>query len=95
MKKKLTPVKEMARIFGISEGRVLQARMKVQIISAIMKVAEEDEWTHAEIAAKSGVPRSAVTGILSGSMSRITIDRLLRIAEAVGLSATITVKRAS
>jgi hypothetical protein len=29
--------------------------------------------------------RSAVTGILSGSLQKITIDRILRLVEAVGL----------
>jgi hypothetical protein len=37
----------------------------------------------------SRVPRSAVTGILSGSLQKVTIDRVLRLLEAAGLAADI------
>ncbi|NJR43984.1 hypothetical protein HC761_00455, partial [bacterium] len=36
----------------------------------------------AELAARSHLPRSAVTGILSGSLQKVTIDRVLRLVEA-------------
>jgi predicted XRE-type DNA-binding protein len=49
--------------------------------------------THAEIAEKSGLPRSAVTGILSGSLQKVTIDRVLKLVEAVDLVAKIQVKK--
>jgi transcriptional regulator with XRE-family HTH domain len=51
--------------------------------------------THAELAQRSGLPRSAVTGILAGSLQRVTIDRLLRLVEAAGLEAAIRIRRAA
>jgi transcriptional regulator with XRE-family HTH domain len=51
--------------------------------------------THAELAARSGLSRSAVTGILSGSLQKVTIDRVLRLVEAAGLEADIRVRRAA
>jgi hypothetical protein len=36
-----------------------------------------------------------VTGILSGSLQRVTIDRVLRLVEAVGLTAEVRVKPAA
>jgi len=36
-----------------------------------------------------------VTGILSGSLQKVTIDRLLRLLEAVGLEANVRVRRAA
>ncbi|UOF02219.1 XRE family transcriptional regulator [Bdellovibrio reynosensis] len=95
MKKKKTTAEELSKMFGISHGRSVEAIMKAQIISAILKVMEQDELTHAQIALKSKLPRSAVTGILSGSLQKVTIDRLLRMAEAVGLKAQITLKRSA
>jgi len=41
------------------------------------------------------LPRSAVTGILSGSLQRVTVDRILRLVEAAGLKAEIRVRRAA
>jgi hypothetical protein len=35
-----------------------------------------------------------VTGILSGSLQKVTIDRVLKLVEAVGLVAEVRVKRA-
>jgi hypothetical protein len=36
-----------------------------------------------------------VTGILSGSLQKVTIDRVLRLIDAVGLEAEIRVRRAA
>jgi len=44
---------------------------------------------------KSGLPRSAVTGILSGSLQKVTLDRILKLVEAVGLDAEIKVNKAA
>jgi predicted XRE-type DNA-binding protein len=46
-----------------------------------------------ERARAHGLPRSAVTGILSGSLQKVTIDRVLRLVEAAGLEAEIRVHR--
>jgi predicted XRE-type DNA-binding protein len=51
--------------------------------------------THAELARRSGLPRSAVTGILSGSLQKVTIDRVLRLVTAAGLEANVRVRRAA
>ena len=37
----------------------------------------------------------AVTGILSGSLQKVTIDRVLRLVEAAGLEAEIRIRRAT
>jgi hypothetical protein len=42
-----------------------------------------------------GLPRSAVTGIPSGSLQKVTIDRVRRLVEAAGLEADIRVRRAA
>jgi hypothetical protein len=36
-----------------------------------------------------------VTGILAGSLQRVTIDRLLRLVEAAGLEAAVRIRRAA
>ena len=86
---------ELARMFKIPKGRAVEAIFKADLISAILKELARRPITHAEIASRSGLPRSAVTGILSGSLQKVTIDRVLRILDAVGLEATIKVRRAA
>ena len=86
----------LARQLSIPKSRGLEAVLKAQLIAAIVREIVRRGLTHKEeVAARSGLPRSAVTGILSGSLQKVTIDRVLRLLEAVGLEARIRVRRAA
>lgn len=76
---------DLAKKLGISPLRGVEAVIKAQLIAAVVKEVEKQDLTHAELAKKAKLPRSAVTGILSGSLQKITIDRVLKLVEAVGL----------
>jgi len=93
--KKRTSATRLAAQLGISTSRSAEAILKAQLIAAIDAEARRVNLTHLELAARSGLPRSAVTGILSGSLQKVTIDRLLRLLEAAGLEAEIKVRRAA
>ncbi|MFA4874096.1 MAG: XRE family transcriptional regulator [bacterium] len=93
--KKKTSGSELAKQLGIPPARGMEAVIKAQLISAILKAVEKRNLTHAELARRSGLPRSAVTGILSGSLQKVTIDRVLRLAEAANLEAEVRVKDAA
>jgi predicted XRE-type DNA-binding protein len=69
--------------------------LKAQLIAAVIREVDRRGLTHTELATRSGLPRSAVTGILSGSLQRVTVDRVLRLVEAAGLEAEIRVTRAA
>jgi predicted XRE-type DNA-binding protein len=86
---------ELAKQLGIPKSRGLEAVLKAQLIEAIVREVGVRGLTHAELASRSGLPRSAVTGILSGSLQKVTIDRVLRLLEAAGLEANIRVRRAA
>lgn len=92
---KVSSAGELAKKLGISKSRGLEAVLKAELIEAVLKVIEREGFTHVEISKKSGLPRSAVTGILSGSLQKVTLDRILRIVEAVGFSAEIKIKKAA
>jgi predicted XRE-type DNA-binding protein len=94
MKRKTSPAR-LARLLGIPKRRGLEAVLKANLIAAIIREVDRRGLTHMEVASRSGLPRSAVTGILSGSLQKVTIDRLLRLLEAVGLEASIRVRRAA
>ena len=85
---------ELAKKLGISPARGMEAIIKAQLISAVIKAAEKAKLTHVELAKRSGLPRSAVTGILSGSLQKVTIDRVLKLVEAVHLVAEVKVRAA-
>ena len=93
--KKMTSAAVLAKQLGISKSRGLEAVMKARLISAILREVERRQLTHDQLAQRSGLPRSAVTGILSGSLQKVTIDRVLRLVDAAGLEAEIRVRRAA
>jgi predicted XRE-type DNA-binding protein len=92
---KKTSSKQLAKKLGISQARGMEAIINAELISAVIQAAKKQRITHAELAKRSGLPRSAVTGILSGSLQKITIDRVLKLIEAAGLVAKINVKKAA
>jgi predicted XRE-type DNA-binding protein len=86
---------ELGKMLGISPARGMEAVIKAQLIGAVIKAVEQQRITHVDLAKRAGVPRSAVTGILSGSLQKVTIDRVLRLVEAVGLVAEVKVRAAA
>lgn len=93
--KQTTKGLELAKKLGISTHRGIEAVIKAQLIAAVIKEVERKKLTHLELSKKSKLPRSAVTGILSGSLQKVTIDRVLQLIEAVGLIPEIKLHRAA
>ncbi len=81
--KKKTLGTQLAKMLGVSPARGMEAVIKAQLISAVLKAVEKHGLTHQELGKRSGLPRSAVTGILSGSLQKVTIDRVLGLVGAV------------
>jgi predicted XRE-type DNA-binding protein len=92
---KKTTSDQLSRMLAIPKSRALEATLKAQLIAAVSREVARQGLTHGELAQRSGLPRSAVTGILADSLQRVTIDRLLRLVEAAGLEAAIRVRRAA
>ena len=93
MTNKRTSAVRLATLLSIPKSRGLEAVVKAQLTAAVVREVARRGLTHAALAARSGLPRSAVTGMLSGSLQKVTIDRLLRLVEAAGLRAEIKVRR--
>jgi predicted XRE-type DNA-binding protein len=92
---KTTGTNDLAKKLKISQSRSLEAIVKADLVNAVLRAAQEQKLTHAVLAKKSGLPRSAVTGILSGSLQKVTVDRILKLVSAAGLTAEVRVKRAA
>jgi predicted XRE-type DNA-binding protein len=93
--KRNTSAAGLAKQLNISRSRALEAVVKARLITAILREVERRKITHAVLAQRSGLPRSAVTGILSGSLQKVTVDRVLRLVDAAGLEAEVRVRRAA
>jgi hypothetical protein len=53
----------LAKLLVIPDSRSVEAVLKAQLIAAVAREIELRGITHAELATRSGLPRSAVTGI--------------------------------
>jgi transcriptional regulator with XRE-family HTH domain len=84
---------ELARKLGLPPSRGIEAVLKAELIAAVTRESRVQKLTHAELARRSKLSRSAVTGILSGSLQRVTLDRILKLVEAVGFVPEIKLKK--
>ena len=91
--KKKTNSKKLATMLGISRARSTEAVIKAKLIKGIQDKIRVNNITHLELAELSGLPRSAVSGILSGSLQKVTIDRLLRMVDGLGMEVEVRLKK--
>jgi len=90
-----TSANQLAKKLKIARHRGLEAVIKAQLTAGVSQAVEKQGLTHQELAKRSGLSRTTVTGILSGSLQRVSIDRILKLVEAAGLVAEIRLKRAA
>ncbi len=84
-------VKELAKVLGLPKGEAAKIEMRTNLVIAIKKTVEKKQLTHAEAAKQAGVGRTVVTAILNGNTAHISTDRLIDIAQNLGLTVTLRV----
>jgi len=92
---KKTGAAALAKALGLPRTRAMEAIVKAELISAVIAEVERQGLTHAVLAKRADLSRSTVTGILAGSLQKVTIDRILRLVDAAGLEAHVRVRRAA
>ena len=90
--KKLT---DLALALGLPESRGHIAMIKAKLTKEIINTIEQSGLTHQEVSDLSGVPRSSITGIITGSLQKVSIDRLVRIITALGKNVELKIKTAA
>ena len=58
---KKTSASRLPKLLGIPKSRGLEVVLKAQLIAAVLREVDRQGLTHATLAARSGLPRSAVT----------------------------------
>ncbi len=92
---KRSSTKRLAEDLGIPKSRAVEARMKAKLVGAVIAEVKRSGVTHETLAERSGLSRPTVTGILSGSLQKLSLGRVLRLVEAAGLEAEVRVRRAA
>ena len=80
---------------GVSEHKSAESKLKAKLVAAIRKEIDKQDLSHDQVAKLAGVARTNVTGIISGSVTSVTLDRLVRIAAALGLSMDLEIKKSA
>lgn len=93
--KRYKKMSNIAEAFGLAPERGYLAVMKAKLTKEIISTAEKNHLTHQDIAELSGVPRSAITGIINGSLQKVTLDRLVRILNSLGKIIEVKIKNAA
>jgi predicted XRE-type DNA-binding protein len=86
---------DFAASIGVSEQKTAESKLKAKLVAAIRREIVSQELSHEKVAKLAGVARTNVTGIISGSVTSVTLDRLVRIAAALGLSMDIEIKKSA
>jgi predicted XRE-type DNA-binding protein len=80
---------------GLCEEQTIQSKIKAKLVAAIRKQISRKDLSHEEVANMAGVARSNITGIISGSVRSVTVDRLIRIAAVLGLTMDLEIKKSA
>ena len=83
-------MEEVAELLNVSPVEAFISKVKALMTVEIKKTLDQKKMTHQNLADLSGIPRSAVTGILSGSLQKVSVDRLLKMMEALGKKVEFT-----
>jgi len=86
---------DFAVSIGVSEQRTVESKLKAKLVAAIRREIDRQELSHDKVAKLAGVARTNVTGIISGSVTSVTLDRLVRIAAALGLTMDLEIKKSA
>lgn len=93
--KRYKNLQDLAESLGVEPRRVAEAEVKASLTKAIIREVAKQNLTHQEVAELAAVSRTTVTGIINGSLQKVSIDRLLRVISAIGLSVHVTVKKSA
>lgn len=86
---------DLALALGLSAEHGIIAEMKASLTNEIIKAINKQSLTHKEVSELSGVPRTAITGIINGSLQKVSIDRLIRVVGSLGKKVELKYKNAA
>lgn len=78
-------IEELCSLMGLPESEAPKIKIRLELAKAIRKAIEKKDLTHAEASEKTHVGRTVITAIMNGNLDKISTDRLIDIAQSLGL----------
>ena len=83
--------KELCKLLGLPPSATAKVEIRVELAIAIRKELARQQMTHAEAAKRTGVGRTVITAIMNGNLNSISTDRLIDVAQGLGLKVQLKV----
>ncbi|MEN9722609.1 MAG: Helix-turn-helix domain [Pseudomonadota bacterium] len=79
------------KMLHLPKSEASRISVKVGIAVAIRKKIEKLQLTQVEAAKRTGMGRTVITAIVNGNLARISTDRLIDVAQGLGLRVQLMV----
>ena len=76
---------ELCNLMGLPESESPKLQIRLDLAKAIRRIIEKKALTHVKASEKTGMGRTVITAIMNGNLDKISTDRLIDIAQALGL----------
>jgi predicted XRE-type DNA-binding protein len=93
--KRYKKIGDFGHDLGLSKDQIEIAKLKTKIKKEILLMVKLTGLNPTDLAEKSGLARSVVSGIVNGSLQSVSIERLIKLAMALGLEVGINLKKAA
>ncbi|MGE0175284.1 MAG: helix-turn-helix domain-containing protein [Oligoflexales bacterium] len=84
-------IRQLCKLIGLPNSHAARIEVRRDLVVAIYNRIKEKELTHVEAAKLAGVGRTVITAIVNGNIGKISTDKLIEIADRIGLSIHINV----
>lgn len=84
-------IQELTQVLGLPKTEAAKVEMRTNLVVAIRRAVEKKAWTHVEAAKRAQVGRTVITAVLNGNTTHVSTDRLIDIAQRLGLRVTLKV----
>ncbi len=83
--------KELCELLGLSASHAAKLEIRRELVIAIRDRLVEKHWTHLQASKLAEVGRTVITAIVNGDVGKISTDRLIDVADRLGLHVEIKV----
>ena len=84
-------VTELCKVLGLSKSQAARAEIRRDLVLAIHGKIKTKKFTHIKAAELAGVGRTVITAIVNGNIGKISTDKLIDVADSLGLDVHIRV----
>jgi predicted XRE-type DNA-binding protein len=76
---------ELCQLMGLPQSEAPKLQIRLDLAKGIRRAIQKKELTHVQVSDKTGFGRTVITAIMNGNLDKISTDRLIDIAQALGL----------